>query len=553
MIKVKSINMKIFRISIILVTFLSVILFQRCVSDTINLDDVPDEANRTYAIDVPGATIHGTAMEIFEELDIDSIIEVDEDGLLYFYYDEEFVKDWESMLALNEISNSYYYDMSSFLGAASLGFPVRVSNNESIVLTNEEDVRLDTVIWKAGEFNFTFSSSSPAIDSVIITIPQLYINDEIFTDTIVASELNDTYSIDLTDTYMDFTEYAGDVNSINLITDVIFSVDAGSYSSAILSMSYEMTNLGLDKAIGYFGSRVISDDERTLDFDAFDNNYLTTDVVLKDLLLEVHSENTFGVPVEITSGDIIFTNTDTNEDVAIVIEDGNNIIDLDNYIDGSSVIPTASLEINRNNSNLEDLLNINEFAPNKVSSHIQIIANPDDADLNYFITDTSNVKTTIRMNVPLWFKSSTYTRSDTIAFDYNGDIDDDEDESLSDKLEKLTVNFNVENGLPFDLKIQVYFTDADYNVVDQLFSSESEVPFIESAVLDDQDRLSEPTTSSFEAEIDNDRLELWSDNDIKHAIIKVTGATDGEDYVKLCEDNYISINLSLSAEGKLGE
>ncbi len=545
--------MKIFRISIILVTFLSVILFQRCVSDTINLDDVPDEANRTYAVDVPGGTIHGTAMEIFEELDIDSIIEVDEDGLLYFYYDEEFVKDWESMLVLNEISNSYYYDMSSFLGAASLGFPVRVSNNESIVLTNEEDVRLDTVMWKAGEFNFTFSSSSPAIDSVIITIPQLYINDEIFTDTIVASELNDTYSIDLTDTYMDFTKYAGDVNSINLITDVIFSEDAGSYSSAILSMSYEMTNLGLDKAIGYFGTRVISDDERTVDFDAFDNNYLTTDVVLKDLLLEVHSENTFGVPVEITSGDIIFTNTDTNEDVAIVIEDGNNIIDLDNYVDGSSVIPTALLEINRDNSNLEDLLNINQFAPNKVSSHIQIIANPDDADLNFFITDTSNVKTTIRMNVPLWFKSSTYTRADTIAFDYNGDIDDDEDESLSDKLEKLTVNFNVENGLPFDLKIQVYFTDADYNVVDQLFSSDSEIPFIESAVLDDQDRLSEPTTSSFEAEIDNDRLELWSDNDIKHAIIKVTGATDDEDYVKLCEDNYISINLSLSAEGKLGE
>ena len=122
--------MKLFRIGFILITFLSVILFERCVSDTINLDDVPDEANRPYAIDVPGMRIHGTAMEIFDELDVDSIIEVDESGLFWFYYDEEFVQDWDNMLALNEISNSFYYDMSSYLGAGLPGTAVRLTNDE---------------------------------------------------------------------------------------------------------------------------------------------------------------------------------------------------------------------------------------------------------------------------------------------------------------------------------------------------------------------------------------------------------------------------------------
>ncbi len=545
--------MKLFRIGFILITFLSVILFERCVSDTINLDDVPDEANRSYTIDVPGMRIQGTAMEIFEELDVDSIIEVDESGLFWFYYDEEFVQDWNNMLALNEISNSFYYDMSSYLGGGLPGTSVRLTNEESIVLTDEENVRLDTVMWKSGAFNFTFETSSPAIDSVIITIPQLYINEEIYTDTIVGANLNSNYSIDLTDTYMDFTKYSGDVNSINLITDVIFAEDASLYSTATLSMSYEMKDMGLEKAIGYFGSRTISDDEKTLDFDAFDNNFLSTNVVLKDLRLEVIAENTFGIPMEINSGNIVFTNTDTNEDVDIIIEDGNNIIDLDNYIDGSSVIPTEKIEINTDNSNLEDLLNINEFAPNKVGSHIQIIANPDDADLNYFLTDTSKVKTTIRMNVPLWFKSSNYSRSDTIEFDYNADIDDKEDEPLSDKLETLTANFNVENGLPFDIRFQIYLTDKDYSIVDQLFSSDEELPFIESAKLDDLDRLTESTISSFKAEIDNQKLETWSESDVKYAIVRIMAATDDEDYVKLGEDNFINLTMSFNAVGKLGE
>ncbi len=545
----KIINMKIFKISSILVAFLSVILFQRCVSDTINLDDVPDEANRNYVIDVPGMTIHGTAMDVFEELDVDSIIEVGENGLLWFFYDEEFVQDWEAILSLNQISNSFYYDMLSYTGTSVS----RIAIEESIVLTDEDNVRIDTVMWKGGEFNFTFSTSSPAIDSVIITIPQLYINDEIFKDTIVAAELNDTYSIDMTDTYMDFTKYPGDVNSINLIADVIFAEDAASYSSADLLISYEMINLGLQKATGYFGSRIISDDKKTVDFDAFDNNFLSTNIVLKDLLLEVKAENTFGIPMEISSGDIVFTNTDTNEDINVIIEDGNNIIDLDYYKDGSSVIPTKTLEINSDNSNLEDLLNINEFSPNKVGSQIQIIANPDDSDLNYFLTDTSNVKTTITMNVPLWFKSSNYTRTDTIDFDYNEDIDDDEDEPISEKIEQLTVNFKVENGLPFDIRLQVYLANKDYTIVDQLFSSDEELPFIESATSDELDRLAEPTTSFFQAEIDNEKLQIWSDNDVKYAIIKIMGATDDEDYVKLCEDNYINASLYLRVEGKPGE
>ena len=68
------------------------------------------------------------------------------------------------------------------------------------------------------------------------------------------------------------------------------------------------------------------------------------------------------------------------------------------------------------------------------------------------------------MNVPLWFKSTNYSRSDTIEFDYNADIDDEDDEPLSDKLETLTANFNVENGLPFDIKFQIYLTDIDYSI-----------------------------------------------------------------------------------------
>ncbi len=546
--------MKIFKISIILVSFLSVIIFERCVSDTINLDDISDDATRAYSIDVPGGTIRGSVMDIFEELDSDSIIEVDEDGLLWFYYEQEFTQNWQDVLTLNTISGGFYFDLSPYLIAAPLESAIRVQYAENIVLTNEQDVRLDTIQWKDGDFGFTFETSSSAIDSVIITIPQLYVNDEVYTDTLTASAFNTPYSLDLTNCLMDFTKNDGELNSISLITDVILKEDANTYSSADLSVSYELGNLGLDKAIGYFGTRIITDENKDVEFDAFDYNFLSADLALKDLVLQVNAENSFGIPVEIYSSDILFTNTDTNEEKDIVIEDDSNIIYLENYKEGSSEVPATTFELNSDNSNIEDLFNISDFAPNKVSSHIQIISNPNDYDEGFFITDTSTVKTSIKMNVPLWFKTSNYTRMDTIAFNYNEDInDEDEDESLSDNLQSLSVNFDVENGLPFDIKLQVYFTDENYIKVDSLFTSEDDVPFIESAVLDDSDRYSASTTSSFEAEINSDKLELWEDKDVKYAIIKLMGVTDDEDYVKLCTDNFINITLSLSAEGKLGE
>ncbi len=550
--------MKIFKVNILIISLLSIVLFGRCVSDTINLDDVSDEANREYSLDIPGLTLRGSITDLFEEFNMDTLLIADEDGLYWYNYNTTSTYDWQSLFTLDSPSGDFEYDFSDFgiVGIPGINIDnVEIDNSEEIVISQDEDLKLDSLFLDGGELNLTFESTSDLIQSIELTIPQLFINDEVYTTFISSSSLSEGVSIDLEGAMFDFT--AGESsNTINIETTVTISGDAGELSNASLKASYSL-DLDLSKAYGYFGSRVVVDEDESFAFGAFDEENLGTTLSLADMQIEVIGQNTYGAQLHGEVSSVVFSNTNTGVDKLLTMDEGVGEINIDAYNVGDTEIPADTFELNSSNSSLEDFLTLDDsFVPNQISSHVQVTINPDDDESQNFVTDTSTIKTTINLNIPLWFKADTYSRLDTIDFNFNEDIDDNDDEddtSLSDQISSMTINFDVDNRLPFEMSMQLYFADENYVYVDSLFASEDKLAHVDAATLDDDGNIEESTASSFSVEVDSDMLDLWSEKDVKYILFKTTGATGGDDYVKVKTDNYIDITLSFSVTGKLNE
>ncbi len=533
--------MKIFRINVLIVILLNIFLFERCVSDTIDMDEISDNSDREYSLDVPGLTVQGSVLDIIDELDVDTLIEADEDGMLSFYYDMDYSYDCSSVMDFSDISGEYSFalasSISSFVGGQS------VENSETIQLLDDDEIRLDTLLLTDGSFSLDFDFSDGLIDSVIIQIPELYTDNEIYVDTLVGYKLTNTYTVDLSGSYFDFTK-GQTQNSLDVVLKVVLSQDVSSASSQYFNVSYSAADLAFDKAYGNFGNKIIADEEQKISFDAFDSEYLGTSLELKKMKVKVVGESTIGIPLLANIGDVVLTDTVSGESVTSTTDDGELTIDA--YEEGGSTVPTDSVDL--------EITDLGDMMPNQISTSVLVKANQDDETEVGFISNSSGVDTKIRLTIPLWFKTSAYARQDTINFDYNEDIDSGD--SISGKISELAVNFDIENGLPFGVTLQVDMVDEDYNVVDSLFESEDDMPTIESATLNSDGSLAESTKSSFSIAVEGDDLELWGEKDVKYLILKISGATGtggDDDYVKVSEDNYINATLSFSVTGKIDE
>ena len=73
------------------------------------------------------------------------------------------------------------------------------------------------------------------------------------------------------------------------------------------------------------------------------------------------------------------------------------------------------------------------------------------------------------MSIPLWFKTSEYCRVDTVDFDYKDSVG--EDDQITDNFKKGNIYFDFDNGLPFEMDLQVYLANKDYIKIDSRITS----------------------------------------------------------------------------------
>jgi len=159
-----------------------------------------------------------------------------------------------------------------------------------------------------------------------------------------------------------------------------------------------------------------------------------------------------------------------------------------------------------------------------------------------FITDTGRVKIKMEVLMPLNGGAWDFTFRDTTPFDPGVD--------LTEYLESAQLRCIISNGFPFDVEMNIDFTDSAYNVLQTLQPASDYERIVASAKVDSYGIVTQQTVKTTDFFLD--RNEASGLKDVRHVIIRAKGNTtnNGVDDVKIYDHYRMEFKLGL--KGKLG-
>jgi hypothetical protein len=301
-------------------------------------------------------------------------------------------------------------------------------------------------------------------------------------------------------------------------------------------MSFE--NIQFLSLYGYLGDYEVLVNDGQFDIGIFDNFLGEGELSFADPRLSLFINNSFGLPVEITLSNVSVFSKETNSTLPITFT-GVNPFDINapdkNHI-GEFVKDT--IEINKNTCNIVQAM---ESSPTTFNYSISAKTNPAGPTGTYnFITDSSAVDVDFEIILPIWLRAKGFSLKDTMDLDINEDFGD-----VFDYIEYFKFIIEGKNEFPFELGAQIYFTDANYAVLDSLFTGSS--VFLKAPAVNTDGKVTQPGDFKKTVEVTKNRLDKIRNT--KFAIFKAdfntSNAASGQ-YVKFY--SYYKLDFELSVK-----
>lgn len=227
-------------------------------------------------------------------------------------------------------------------------------------------------------------------------------------------------------------------------------------------------------AEGILGTQLFEFPADTIEIDFFDT-WTVGQVNFSDPRITIYVDNSFGIPVGATV-----------QRCNIITQDG-DILPLESaYVDNGFDFPYPSLDevgqtkslvfyFDKDNSNIEDIIS---QTPKALDYDLDGVSYPGTSqEVVGFLTDSSEINVRVEVEIPLEGSISGFAVTDTLDFDPDlvfGSVEG---------LKAAELKLVTENGMPLDVKVQVYLANAEGLVLDSLF--ESDQLLLASAPIDD--------------------------------------------------------------------
>lgn len=183
------------------------------------------------------------------------------------------------------------------------------------------------------------------------------------------------------------------------------------------------------------------------------------------------------------------------------------------------------------------------FAPEQLEYTAAVRINKGLASGSNFLADTSKLRVTLDTEIPLYGKVSGVTMIDTLTIDLGSNIS-------ASKILDASVGVNVQNELPLDGLVQIYFMKANFNIKDSLFTP-NQTYIVKASTVDAAGDLISPGLTSTKVGLDPEKLVLLFDS--KYLIVKAVMST-GRDQnnqqlnVKFRSSYKLKINVGLQSK-----
>ena len=340
-------------------------------------------------------------------------------------------------------------------------------------------------------------------------------------------------SIDLSGYTIDLTAGGTGSNQIDvrIEADVVSSnIPVPFAQTDGVDADFTLANLEIEFLDGDLGTQTFTLATDTVDF-GFSELDFDADITLADPRLTLSITNSFGMELGINLGDLVAENETTSQPL---IGLGLVTIGAPGYGSFTDSVTTPIL-INTVTTNIADVLAIK---PNKLIFGMTGSTNPGAGPFNNFITDESYLSVAMDIEVPLYGSVDGFQLVDTLDFPV---------EAFENVLTGL-IRTQIKNEFPVNVRVQAYFVDEDFVVLDSL--SSTAITVLKSIDVDgDGEMLGEVT----ENETDIELTEIMVNN-IKNAakIILVSNLSTAESNSAKFYTNYgMDIQLGVYAKVKV--
>lgn len=235
-----------------------------------------------------------------------------------------------------------------------------------------------------------------------------------------------------------------------------------------VNFTYTIEDLDFYYVEGWLGEKNIDVEAEEFDFaEDIEDFYekFSGEIRLTNPAVRLAYDNSFGVPVRLS-----FNMTGYGRGAETVVLNP-PVINFQAPADTLVGSVKSSVEINKDNSAIVDLI---ALPPKKIEFSGTALANPPGSPSLNFLKGSSSFKADLEVDIPLELQITNLSFSDTIEFEVGTDLD---------MIENAFMHFIVENGFPFELKLDFHFRDS---VTGGILHSFSDIVIMEPAPVNTQ-------------------------------------------------------------------
>jgi hypothetical protein len=521
--------------------------FQSCIKDnfdTKKIAEVKWDANFAVPLVYSSLTMENILKKSKDFLHTES------DGSLTLIYTTNVTSLDASSITTLQLPNQPAQNIAIATGPLSGVIPggnsVSTVQTQTVAFTGAVTSTIDSIVFKAGTFDFSISSDIQGNVDLTIAIPSALKNGAPFSKTITLNYTGTTPvtaspSYDLTGYHLDMTQGGTTSNSFNVDYTVTVNGPATVTGAEAFQVGASMNNLAYSKFFGNLGQQTINIQPDTIPISIFKNAMGSASFTLADPTIKLIIYNSLGIPLTTTfpkllgikpNGDTINIPNTVPFPVTVVSP---NIGQVGQTIKSETVLDTT-------NSNLATVLN---NTPTGIVYALSAQTNTVSAGQNNFVLDTSHLKLDIEVSLPLEGTASNFILGDTLPFSAF------EDQALSDNVSSALFRIFTSNGFPLDVDIQVYFVDSVNTKLDSLIAAPSSSLIIKSGPVDPTTKRvisSGITTPPVDITIDRAKLKKLSATKSLIIHAKATTTNAGTQDVKIYSDYKLEIKLGLQIQ-----
>ncbi len=534
--------------------FVSALILFSC-QKNYNMDKVSDEVEYTGDWALPLVKASLSLEEIIEEYDTEGYTFIDDEFLIHFTYSDSLISEIASDLVTIKPQNFLQIyidseiDIPAFQGSG-VGDTLTYYKTKNYKFAIENGGKLDSIYLKQGDLNLSVTSQFHHLGILTITSDYIKKDGVSFEEVVQISSADGSFTmnelIDVAgyDLYFDNSQPDTTLLPVNFELKLINSgapINAGETCEITMNFS----NLDFFAAFGYIGDYQFLSDSGEIELEFFEE-FPEGNIRFENPQFIFNIRNSIGVPVQGELFNLSGTSTESGQTVDIAFDPG--------YMPFTVEAPSLAeigqtkstvFTVSGENSNIPDAI---EIKPNRVTYGVRAMADPGSTtERNHFVLDTSRIDVDYEVVVPLWLSASGLSYEvDSMDFDFEEDFGD-----ASDNINKLIFRVEVDNWLPLDVDLQVYFLDDLYTLVDSLFESPERILGSDPENLDADGKITSPENKVTEIVFEKDDLDKLKPAKYMKLSAALATTDQGQPPVKIYSFYTIDFNLAIRASFRL--